>query len=665
MLPGSVLGRAMGLRGARLLALASPLSMAVLAPATALTHKAFLPWGLVPVTITTVVMSVASASTRLLCRRHKGLMGGEVGKHPEGSVPRTQGSSRGSDSDVSRSVVGLTASALLLGVSTWGWLLTRILPSTDSFSQTYDNVFHLSTIRFIHDTGAASPLLPVGLGDGTAGIHTYPTLWHAFAALSMPPSGDVAVATNAAMLLVCGLLWPSSLLTFLFAVARPRPATIVATGVLAAGVPSFPLLMITMGVQYPNALGFGLVPAVAAGLVTAVGLGPKDLRTRISLSLAGIALLPAVFLAHPNALALTLLVVAPALATAAWRSWAASARPRTPARRVALATTQAALGLAMAASWFLLRPGYNAWPPISGKAEALGNGVLLSLPGRPADLVTSALVVVGLLVVARSQGLRWLVMSWLVVLSLWVVAASFAVGPLRTFLTETFYSDPPRLAAALGVIGAPLGLLGLDSLIDRATVWARRTGQSQSGRASSNRAAALVIVVVTMALLVTQSMPAQRDGIDRARDSYEFAPVRCVPGDRTCLVTADERALLRRLPSLVESGAVILTVPTNGSSLAYALEGLPVAWTYISEPPRLQVLALQQRLDQVPAGDPDICAAAAVLRIGYVLDFGLQNVSGDDEDHAGLDDLASASSVERVEGVGDAVLYRLSGCSSS
>lgn len=166
-------------------------------------------------------------------------------------------------------------------------------------------------------------------------------------------------------------------------------------------------------------------------------------------------------------------------------------------------------------------------------------------------------------------------------------------------------------------------------------------------------------------VVATQAMPGMTNAIERAQGAYEFAPAACVAGDVTCLTTADERALLRRLPHLIERGSVTLTLPTNGSSLAYALEGMPVAWTYISEQPRPAVLTLEQRLALVPAGDPDICAAAASLGIRYVLDFGKQNVSGDIEVHPGLEGLSRARSVERVDSVGDAVLYRLRGCPTS
>lgn len=647
MLPGVVLGRASGLRGARLLAFAPPLSLAVIAFGSVVTTVVPLGWGLVTIVLATGFLTLVASGCRSVAQRAGAARSAAAFGH-----------------ELPRHALILTASSLVLCSALWSWVLARVLPAPDSFSQTYDNVFHLSTIRFIYESGSASPLLPIGLGDGTPGRSFYPTLWHAFTALGMPMAGDVAIATNAALLVVCGIVWPASLLAFLFSMTRLRAATILATAAVAAGVSSFPLLTLTWGVLYPNTLGFALVPAAMGGILAASGMGVAGGSLRLPLALASAFIIPAVFLGHPNALILTILAIAPALVTAAWRYWRAPSPSRSHGTRFIVAAAQVLVSVALVACWLLVRPGFNAWPPIASKLPALGEGLLLTMPARSPNLAVAALVIVGLVWVLRARAHRWLAVSWAIVLALWVVVASFAEGQLRTLLTETFFSDPPRLAAALAVVAAPLALLGINSLLDRLD---HNVGDSPSPWVAISPGAGRTAVLLPTVLLVvaTQAMPGMTNAIERAQGAYEFAPAACVAGDVTCLTTADERALLRRLPHLIERGSVTLTLPTNGSSLAYALEGMPVAWTYISEQPRPAVLTLEQRLALVPAGDPDICAAAASLGIRYVLDFGKQNVSGDIEVHPGLEGLSRARSVERVDSVGDAVLYRLRGCPTS
>lgn len=665
--PGLILGWFLDLRGARLLALAPPLSFSVVAAATAIT--AVLPalgWGPATVGLSVALLSLgaigAKAAWRAVSARiETSALPSDHTPSPSPSQAEPTGSRAGSVTGrigPLRHAAGLTAAALLISVALWGWLLHRILPAADSFSQTYDNVFHLSTIRFIHDSGLASPLLPIGLGDGTPGSHVYPTLWHAFTALAMPVAGDVAVATNAALLIVCGLLWPASLITLLLALTDPRPGTLLATGAVAAAIPAFPLLTISWGVLYPNTVGLALVPAALGGMLTAAGMAGRDRGPRFPIGLAGLLLMPATFLGHPNAFVLVLLFLAPALVAAAVRYWRGPGRTLSTSARAVVITAQVLVAVLVFMAWLFIRPEYNAWPPISSKLPALADGLLLSLPGSPATFVVAALVAVGLVASLRDPSRRWICAAWFIALALWVVTASFAEGPTRTLLTETFYSDPPRLMAALGVIAAPLAMLGINELLALVPRVARAAVLPSSGAAG-----VVVLVIPTVVLiLLTQGGPALRHGVDAARGTYEFAPTMCEQGDRSCLVTADERELLRRLPDLVEPGVGLLTIPTNGSSLAYALEGLPVAWTYIAEPPRPALLVLDRQLDQAPAGDAAICAAADSLGIGYVLDFGPQNVSGDMEDHPGLDALETASSVEPVDAVGTTALYRLRGC---
>ena len=70
------------------------------------------------------------------------------------------------------------------------------------------------------------------------------------------------IATNAAILVVCGVVWTCSLVALLPVLVRPRPVTLVAAGVVSAAIPAFPLLLVKWGVLYPNLLGYALLPVV-------------------------------------------------------------------------------------------------------------------------------------------------------------------------------------------------------------------------------------------------------------------------------------------------------------------------------------------------------------------------------------------------------------------
>lgn len=160
-----------------------------------------------------------------------------------------------------------TVVALCAGVLSGAGLVLVILHGNmESFSQGFDNVFHLNAIRYAEETRNASPLHigDIIRGDGTAEF--YPSTWHALASVVGLTGSSVPAATNVVTLGTAGLCWPASLLYLVRGLTR-KPVALLVAGLLSGAFGAFPALLLYWGILYPNFLGYAALPAVLGLLV--------------------------------------------------------------------------------------------------------------------------------------------------------------------------------------------------------------------------------------------------------------------------------------------------------------------------------------------------------------------------------------------------------------
>lgn len=630
LLPGLLVALAAGRRGFAAIGLAPALSLTALAVGGILGDLVGVPWGWWTPVATSALLALAAWGVSRLIARWSPLPDAPTGWRAE--WPLWTGA--------------LVAAALMVRH------LRRIQPTPDTFSQLFDNVFHLSLIRFFAENRTGSSLAEGGLTPGS-GPWFYPAAFHDLASLvllAFPQS--IAVATTAAVWVVVALAWP---LGCLYLVSRlfPRPTPlVVGAGVLTASLPSFPFVIMSWGVLYPNMLGLALLPAALGLTIEALGLGRgKNYDPRALL--VGALVLPGVALGHPSAL-LSLFVPATVLLVArtireigAIQSGAA---PRSHGvLRVAL---MVACLPVFAAVWWKARPSEAPWPPEMTRFEAMGQAVLSAPLGPGPAWAVSVLVWIGL-VVALRRGQWWLTGSWVGVLVLWLVVTSGPEGDLRDMLTGIYYNDPYRVAALLGVVTLPVAAVGLDAI----GTWLMATASARFREPLARAAGIVAATVLTAGLLMaTQPAPYLTQAVGRVADSYALS-------DGSWILTTDELALIERLPTVVESGSVIATNPWNGSSLAYAFTGLPTTTKHVFYDSTPELDAVKNLLDEADTRQAEVCPAVRSLEIQYVLDFGAQELTPSSHNpFAGFDSLADAPGFEVVDREGDAVLYRVDAC---
>lgn len=313
-------------------------------------------------------------------------------------------------------------------------------------------------------------------------------------------------------------------------------------------------------------------------------------------------------------------------------------------------------------AWQVVRPPEEAatWPPIVSGPHAMGEALLNAAPGggRAAWLV-SFIVVAGIVVALRT-GRWWLVGSWATIVGLWVVVAAFGPSELRTFLTGIWYNDPWRFSAMIPLVSFPLGALAiqwggglLSRMADRRAP-RRLVSEHRLARPGLARVSGVPLVVVVLLVLGTQPASYMETSLARAAASYALTP-------DSPLVTTDEFALIMRVPDVVGESAVVATNPWNGSSMLYALTGIPTTTTHTLYSPTADQTTLRNELDEI-ADSPEACAAAQRMGVTHVLAFGTREIHGRSNPYPGLLDMADAEGFREVDREGAAVLFELTMC---
>lgn len=635
-LPGLVVGVVgFGLRGLNAVALAPVLSMSFIALGAIVGERAGIGWSLLPVIGVALVTMVAGLLVLLVQRRR--------GVAVEGFQRR----------ELVVSFVALAIAAFLNGRR-----LLFAFGEPERFSQTFDNIFHLNAIQYIADTGSASSLT---LG-GMTGIGFYPAGWHGLVSLvHLMGGGSVPVSVNAVNLVIGAVVWPAGCLFLVRSIVGPRWVPLLLTGVLSAAFGSFPLLLVNFGVLYPNFLGISLLPALLAVLIAALGLGRSGTSRTVLWGLF-LVTLPGVALAHPSVIAALIAFSIPLALAVAVRTLA---RPRATTRRRVVAAGVTVVSLAvywylLVTVWGLLRPAEESliWTPVQREAQAVGEFLTSGPLGTPVIWAVAVMTAVGLAVLTARVRQLWLVGVYVVGAGLFVVATGSPDGEFRDLITGAWYTDTVRLAALLPLVTIPVAAIGGTAIVrlvmDRLAAPALEALPAPSSPAVKQvvtLVGALVLVGVSVTLTQGENV---RVAARSAAGNYDLRP-------DSLLVSADEYALLQRLDDLVPDDAVLAGNPWTGSSLAYVLADRRTLQlhTLANLPPE----ALEVNADlRDAANEPEVCDAIIDQNVRYVLDFGTQEVHGGYHPYPGLENLVSSTSVDLVEAIGQARLYRVTAC---
>ncbi|MFG1633565.1 DUF6541 family protein [Pseudonocardia alni] len=652
VLPGALVTRAAGLRGAVCWGAGPLVSVALIATTAVLAGRAGVPWGPWPVLGATAVLALlcaAVSATVRRVRRDRAEPGGDPGDRPPFLLRA------GPDGPLGGIALAI-GTAVTIAI---GWLTVMLaFGPVDAISPTYDAIYHYSAVARIVQTGDASSLT-LGELNSPGRPSAYPAAWHDVVSLVVAGTGaSIPAASNLAAFAAAAVVWPLSCTLLVRQVVGRRAGALLVTPVLATAFTAMPWLLLNWGVLWPNLLGLALVPAGLAAVVTVLGLTRDSAVGRFRALLLGAAAVPALALAHPNAaVSLLVLGLSPLVVAAAITTVRQVRRRRFATAALAPAGALAAVaGTVWLLAWSPYLDGVRAfdWQASMGAREALTGVLWNGTNKRPELVVVSVLVVVGAVLALRHARTAWLVPAHLTSALLYTLAVA-REGDLVTALTGAWYNDSHRLAAMVPITGVPLatlGVLGAAGLVVRAVTALRRAETTPERRRLLTVPA--VAVLAAALVLLTDGF---RIGVHAAviADAYRYETGRVLqPGQREFLEAAGRATA---------PGAVVAANPWTGNGLLYPLTGRQVLFPHLSGTWTPDQELVRMRLHDV-ARDPVVCPALRATGVGYVIDGPVTWWPWDPraDTYPGLSEIDRAPGFEPVLSGGGSTLYRITAC---
>lgn len=477
-----------------------------------------------------------------------------------------------------------------------GFLVTSFvfvggLDSPSSYVQMFDNLSHMVRIKNSVETGWFAP---AGLdfypnADGALPYANqysgfYPSAWHCIAQLVMSKTGcSVAASENVVNFLFIALVYPLGAGVFASLLLKERPLALFVSALIPLSLAAFPWALLFWGPLYPNIAGYSFVLPTAALFLLLLSPNVTAGR-RISLAVAFLLSVLAVFLAHPNAIFVLYVFLAPFAVQWTYRALEKS-RYCEKNGRIPVLGAVAVLVLAITI-WVLLycSPAmggvisYGNWTASCSKRQALVNAIFLSLSDRPGQLFVSLLVFCGFFIaLSRGSDRKWLAISYCVSALMYIVNAS-TDGLAKSFLTGFWYSDMYRIAAIVVLFAFPLACLGLDGLIAFAIKFKRFLEReftlSFTGIFSSAAFGLLCIFAIYYPNFDLVGTTNVNTAFGMVQEDSRFF------GNLQSILNPQERAFVGKVKQAIPDGAVVLNQPYDGSAFAYANDDLNVFYRF-------------------------------------------------------------------------------------
>ncbi|WP_199430656.1 DUF6541 family protein [Qaidamihabitans albus] len=540
--------------------------------------------------------------------------------------------------------------------------LTRMIGHPENISQTWDNVFHLNTVRRILDTGSGSSLTVGGLSGTETQTSPYPAAWHDLVSLVVQLTDtSIPAAVNAVTLVVGALVWPISAIFLTTRVTGTRLVPVLFAGALSAAFGAFPYLILDFGVLYPYFLALALLPAAIGLLAMLAGVGARDGTPGWIAAVVLAATIPGLALAHPSTFLALLVFAVPIFVVALVRYRRVLVSRRAVAARYWLLVGLLIVYLAVAlVVWSRIRPSAeaSAWLPFQTMPQAMGQVLAAGFIKQGPTWVVLVLTLVAIVLVARRQIRLWVVGIYLLAASMFVIVSALPDSPFRTFVAGVWYNDSFRLAAQLPPIIVVVAAIAATWLFTswrgalsrrfRALSWLRPASRTTPAVAAVALAGAIVLGVAGQYSSV-------HFAVDRGTDNYRA-------DSEAPLLSPAERALLSRLDEHVLPGETIIANPWTGTAFAYAVGDRLTLTPRLRKTYPPEVQKLMDDLHRIGT-DPRICSLIREFDSYYVLDFGGGYYMDRDEYHRGLATLASNPALELVDREGTAgSLYRINAC---
>jgi hypothetical protein len=687
VVPGLIVNLGLGARGFDALGLAPLSSLGVLAIATLLVPGLVGRWSLATVLISLAMLTLVAVLGRVVIAWRSGSTAlGRPGLRPGWWKPRR------------RTIWWFASVALAAGLVAANYVLGVRDPGRPS--QTIDAGFHYNAVLGVIKSGFPDGG-HVGAASGAAATAWYPPLWHDVTALTSSLAGvNVAIGANAVGWAIGGVVWPLSMVWLCSRVLpHARLLTTLALGMCCGAITLFPYIMLSFGVLWPNVLSLATLPAAIALMLMVLRLMPRSPNAQDDINSSGAAADGATLDEIEAAAVARGLAVGPGLswwtvlfagflgcvgmffahpgALFALGIWALIGAVMLSSRLVVRSRAQGPRQLRRSLLWLLLGwsvglglwaamnlvPGLNAvrdfnWPELMTTNQAMGQALTLSTVITKAHWALGAATLWGFIRLLNVPRLRWLLVSHVFLIFLYVLAAGSSTWMARE-LTGFWFNDAQRVAALIPMTAVPLAALGITSAADMLARFVSRFSLDVLSRPLSSRQA-LGIAALAMLLVAAIVYPNQiGQGAAVLQDRYRNQNY------SHHMVTADEQVLFEKLATQLPAGVTVLGSPFTGAQFSSIWSGHAVTIPHTTSNPTPDIRLVASSFKSFTT-DPAVCAAVKRLKVGAVVDD-LDRFQADDDRQASYSGLVNLIHTPGLTPIGrgvTAVVYRVGDCKS-
>jgi hypothetical protein len=511
----------------------------------------------------------------------------------------------------------LAASGVVFGAIAIGYAAWRGMPNWQSIPSTWDSVWHANTVRWILETGQASPTHMGELRNvETHAELYYPSAFHALAAIFAQLTGAAPTTAYTLNALAASIwLFPLSAALLTWQLLRRQTSAwrtagaAAVAGALSASFTALPYVEFDTA-SVPNLVAYGL--AVPAFVLVSTALQHRD---RIPLAVVALV---GVFSVHiTGGVVVVTLVLAWWLLDAVWHPLIGRAKDFATLVAIALPT------LAVLLPQFL---GVLAQADIIvghefvthlGRKRTLFNALVQHtrhLNDFPIQNCLIGLAAVGI-VLLLIRRIWWPVATWALLIVAIVHSGAPFGGPVGSVIgaySDLFYSDPRRLSAMVTMLLAPMAGLALYT----AATWVVAGIRSLAQRITNGTPDGRTWVAATAVLLTA---------ICFALTWHYFPRHRYLMGEKYDQVMVNAKTLeaMAYLATLPDSHDTLIgNANVDGTAWMYAAADLHPLWTHYDYPmqqgPGYQRFIFWAYADDADH-DPRIAEAVKALNIRYVL----------------------------------------------
>ncbi|MGM0929036.1 MAG: DUF6541 family protein [Actinomycetota bacterium] len=583
---------------------------------------------------------------------------------------------------VSRIFKLLVAGSLAAAATIIGAVLLDSMQELDRVAQAWDPTYHVNVLQWIKDNGQASPwsIWPI---FGGAPPSFYPSGWHAM--VSLVP-GSVVVSSNLSVLIIGGLVWPTSMCLLSRALFPNRPVVWIVTPIVAASLLAFPFVQMGRSGQWPNSFATALLPAVLAlGIemqfrsrvrwtADAVLPGRHMPHRTIAGRRGTVARLVALLLVtagavwiHPSAL-FALLALGGLYMVRFSVLWCRGIWVRNQ-RQGVLVTSSLIAAIVLAAIMLVnsdILAGVISYPrrAIAGWEDALA-WVVFDLPRAPGhEDVTAAsygtvvgiLMVIGAVIALFVPRARPAVGGMAASLLLFVLAAG-PEGPFR-WLSGFWYKDAPRLAPLVLIFGCVFAAFALESVFHR--VLRSFPPFRRRERLLQPMTAAVAIAVLAGTFIASSSFRHE------IRVTAAGTPYLTTPDASGRGLIGAEQEFIKSFGPLLPEDAIVIGDPFNGLPYIYSLTGHQVVFfQMVTTSGSADKHYLRYRFRDIHT-DPKVCEALNRLGATHVYDDQpiRAHQLNDRRQWPGFQDVDFSSGFTMLASEGSAAIYEITVCTA-